>query len=90
MSRRTWRLGVAGLGVVGGGLLKILAEQPDFMASGDRIEISAISARTRKPRAFDPPSAHWFDDPAELAISQDIDIFVELIGGSPRGRRARR
>ncbi|HWU13385.1 MAG TPA: hypothetical protein VN157_05170, partial [Caulobacter sp.] len=36
MTQKTWRVGVAGLGTVGGGLLQFLAEQPDFAPAGDR------------------------------------------------------
>jgi homoserine dehydrogenase len=82
MSGRTWRVGVAGLGVVGGGLLKFLAERPDFPPSGDRVEVLAVCARSRKDRGVDLSAAAWFDDPAALARSPDIDIFVELIGGA--------
>jgi homoserine dehydrogenase len=82
VSPRTCKIGVAGLGVVGGGLLKFLAERPDFAPSGDRVVIAAVSARSRKDRGVDLSSAQWFDDPVALARSPDIDLFVELIGGA--------
>ena len=78
---KTWRLGVAGLGTVGGGLVKFLAEAPLFAPAGGRAEVVAVSARTRK-RDFDISRFAWFDDAVALAASPDIDIFVELIGGS--------
>ncbi len=77
------RIGVAGLGTVGGGLLKFLAERPDFAPAGRRVEVVAVSARSRsRPRDFDISGLEWFDDPAALAASPHIDLFVELIGGS--------
>jgi homoserine dehydrogenase len=87
MTGRLWRVGVAGLGVVGGGLVKYLAERPDFAPSGDRLTVTGVSARSRKDRGFDLSAATWFDDPVGLATS-DIDIFVELIGGADGPARA--
>jgi homoserine dehydrogenase len=78
---KTWRIGVAGLGTVGGGLVKFLAESPFYAPAGGRAEVVAVSARTRK-RDFDISGFAWFDDAVALAASPDIDIFVELIGGS--------
>jgi homoserine dehydrogenase len=83
MTGKTWRIGVAGLGTVGGGLLKFLAEQPDFAPAGGRVVVTGVSARSRsRKRDFDISNLPWFDDPVVLAASPDIDIFVELIGGS--------
>lgn len=83
MSDKTWRIGVAGLGTVGGGLLQFLSERPDFAPAGDRAVITAVSARNRsRPRPVDISGLAWFDDPVALASSPDIDIFVELVGGS--------
>jgi homoserine dehydrogenase len=83
MTNKTWRIGVAGLGTVGGGLLQFLAERPGFAPAGDRAVVTAVSARSRsRPRTIDISSLVWFDDPVALAASPDIDIFVELVGGS--------
>jgi homoserine dehydrogenase len=78
---KTWRIGVAGLGTVGGGLVKYLAEAPLYAPAGGRAQVVAVSARSRK-RDFDISGYAWFDDAVALAASPDIDIFVELIGGS--------
>jgi homoserine dehydrogenase len=83
MSQKTWRIGVAGLGTVGTGLLKFLAERPAFAPAGGRAVISGVSARSRsRPRPFDISGLPWFDDPVALAHADQTDIFVELIGGS--------
>ncbi|WP_297511888.1 homoserine dehydrogenase [uncultured Caulobacter sp.] len=83
MTNKTWRVGVAGLGTVGGGLLQFLAERPDFAPAGGRAVITAVSARNKtRARPVDISSLAWFDDPVALAASPDIDLFVELIGGS--------
>ncbi len=78
------RLGVAGLGTVGTGLLNLLERNGDGIAqrSGRRIEVRAVSARDRrKNRGADLSQLEWFDDPRALAVSDDVDVFVELIGG---------
>jgi homoserine dehydrogenase len=79
--KQTLKLGVAGLGTVGGGLAKLLAADPPL--GGGRLQLVAISARDQaKPRDFDVSRAQWFDDAEEMARSADIDVFVELIGGA--------
>ena len=81
--RKTWRVGVAGLGTVGAGLLAFLDEHPDFAPAGGRAQVTGVSARSRsRPRPFDIAGLPWFDDPVALATSAETDIFVELIGGS--------
>lgn len=83
MSDRVWKIGVAGLGTVGAGLLNFLAERPGFAPAGGRAVVSGVSARSRsRPRPFDISNLPWFDDPVALAQSPETDIFVELIGGS--------
>ncbi|MDE2486266.1 MAG: homoserine dehydrogenase, partial [Alphaproteobacteria bacterium] len=80
---KTWRIGVAGLGTVGAGLLNFLAERPEFAPAGGRAVVAGVSARSRsRPRPFDIAGLPWFDDPVALATSDEIDLFVELIGGS--------
>jgi len=83
MGDKTWRIGVAGLGTVGGGLVKFLAERPNFAPAGDRAEVVAVCARSRgSNRGFDISGLRWFDDPVALAKDPDVDVFVELIGGA--------
>jgi homoserine dehydrogenase len=79
------RLGVAGLGTVGGGLLRLLAAhgRPLALTAGRPIAVAGISARSRhKERGVALGDTPWFDDPVELAASRSIDVFVELIGGA--------
>jgi homoserine dehydrogenase len=83
MAKTTWRIGVAGLGTVGGGLLSFLAEHPTFAPAGATATVTGVSARSRsRPRPVDISKLAWFDDPVALATSPDVDLFVELIGGS--------
>jgi homoserine dehydrogenase len=78
------RLGVAGLGTVGCGLLRLIATHADRLAEtvGRPIAVAGVSARTRsKDRGIALEGVPWFDDPVALAGSRSIDVFVELIGG---------
>ena len=77
------RIGVAGVGVVGQGVIKYLSEHPDFAPAIGEVVVTAVSARDRyRKRDVDLTSYQWFDDPVALATSDAIDLFVELIGGS--------
>ncbi len=78
------RVGIAGLGTVGASVIRLLDRQAAALAArtGRRITVSAVSARDRaRERGVDLGDAAWFDDPVALAASNDIDLFVELIGG---------
>jgi homoserine dehydrogenase len=78
------RLGIAGLGTVGTGLLDLLAKHGEIIArrAGCPIEVTAVSARDKaKNRGHDLRKLVWFDDPVALARSDKIDVFVELMGG---------
>ncbi len=80
---RPTRIGIAGLGTVGGGLIETLTRRPDFAPSGQAVAITGVCARSRnRPRPVDLTAFSWFDDPVALARSAEVDIFVELIGGS--------
>ena len=80
----TLTLGIAGLGTIGGGLLRLLDEHGDRLAGmlGRRIEVVGVSARSRdKARSFGIGHFRWFDDAVKLATDPSIAVFVELIGG---------
>lgn len=79
------RLGIAGLGTVGAEVVRILARSPDMIAAraGRPLQVAAVSARSRdKDRGVDLCPYDWEDDPVALARRTDIDVFVELMGGS--------
>jgi len=79
------RLGIAGLGTVGTGVVKIVRQKAALLeARGGRpITISAVCARNRgKDRGVPVDSYQWEDDPVALAQRDDVDVFIELVGGS--------
>ncbi|MHB8885290.1 MAG: homoserine dehydrogenase [Methylovirgula sp.] len=85
------RIGVAGLGTVGLSVLRLLDRRSAALAAmtGRPVAVVAVSARDRaKDRGLDLQRYIWFDDPAKLAASPEIDLFVELIGGAEGPARA--
>lgn len=78
------RIGIAGLGTVGAGVIKILQTHGDDIArrAGRKIEVVSINARdAKKNRGVDLSKYKWTDDPLLLASDKNIDVVVELIGG---------
>lgn len=78
------RLGIAGLGTVGTGVVRIVQTEAALIAAraGRPVEIVAVSARDRKKKRDVDLSAYaWEDDPVALARRADVDVFVELMGG---------
>ncbi|MEM7723751.1 MAG: homoserine dehydrogenase [Pseudomonadota bacterium] len=79
------RLGIAGLGTVGVGVVKIVQRQANVLAArtGRPIQITAVSARSRdRDRGVRLEGFAWEDDPVALAKRDDVDVFVELMGGA--------
>lgn len=78
------RLGIAGLGTVGVGVVRIVQKHADLLEArcGRPIVISAVSARSKsKNRDVDLSDYAWEDDPTALAKREDVDVYVELMGG---------
>ncbi len=78
------RLGLAGLGTVGIGVVKIVQSHGALLAAriGRPIEIVAVSARDRsRNRDADLSGYAWEADPVALARRDDVDLFVEVMGG---------
>ena len=78
------RIGIAGLGTVGVGVLELLKANGDILAQrcGRRLTVTAVSARERKrDRGIDLSPFTWHDSAEALASDNDVDVVVELIGG---------
>lgn len=78
------RLGLAGLGTVGIGVVKIVQTHADLIAArtGRAVVITAVSARDRtKNRDADLSAYAWETDPVALAQRDDVDVFIEVMGG---------
>ncbi len=79
------KLGIAGLGTVGTGVVKIVQKHAALLEhrTGRKIVITAVSARSRtKNRDVDLSAYAWEDDPVALVRRKDVDVFIEVMGGS--------
>ncbi len=77
-------LGIAGLGTGGIGVVKILRNKAGLLQqrTGRELVITAVSARDRqKDRGVALTDYAWENDPVDLAQRDDVDVFVELMGG---------
>lgn len=85
------RVGLAGLGTVGIGVVQIVQKHAALIAarSGREVVITAVSARDRtKNRDADLSGYAWEVDPVALAQRDDIDVFIEVMGGHEGPARA--
>ncbi|MEC7852089.1 MAG: homoserine dehydrogenase [Pseudomonadota bacterium] len=83
-SKQPLRVGIAGLGVVGGETARQLSHRGAEIAAvaGRSFTITAVSARSRTAdRGFDMSGIAWVEDAADIAARDDVDIVVEMIGG---------
>jgi homoserine dehydrogenase len=79
------RIGLAGLGTVGAGTLALLRDNADAIArrAERRLDVVAASARDRgRLRGASLDGIVWNDDAVAMAAQPDVDVVVELIGGS--------
>ena len=79
------KIAVAGLGTVGGATLQLIQAQADILSQrcGRDLVVTHVSARDRnRDRGLDLAGIAWVDDPMALATTDNIDVVVELIGGS--------
>lgn len=77
------KVGIAGLGVVGMSCLELLTSQQQLITKKSErpIKIVAVASRTKKDIAHlaDVP---FYLDPLEMLEQQELDIVIELMGGS--------
>ncbi len=85
VSDKPLRIGLAGLGTVGSGLVEITAENEDWIRRrlGRDIVLKTVLVRDlSKPRPFPPGrDAVLTTRPEDLTDDPEIDVVVELMGG---------
>ncbi|NYT38447.1 homoserine dehydrogenase [Allopusillimonas soli] len=89
MSAHPIKVGLLGLGVVGGGTWKVLNQNAEEIArrAGRRIEVAAVAVRDiEKARRLVGDDILVVQDGAQVATHPDIDIVVELMGGHSLAR----
>jgi homoserine dehydrogenase len=85
------KVAIAGLGTVGAGTVRLLRQNAELLErrAGRKLALVAVAARDRRrDRGIDLAGVRWEDDAAALASAPDIDVVVELIGGSEGVARA--
>ncbi len=79
------RVGIAGLGTVGVGVLRLLAENAEVIAAraGQTVTVTAVAARDRRRhRGISLAGVTWHDNALALAADPHVDVVVEVIGGA--------
>lgn len=79
------KVGIAGLGTVGSGVVQLLAQHAALVAGRAQrpVVVTAVSARTKnKNRGLHLAGVTWHDNPVDLADDKNVDVVVELMGGS--------
>lgn len=79
------KVAIAGLGTVGGGTLKILTQNKNLLAErcGRAVEVVAVAERNKEVDHGVPMDGiEWLDDASKLPSYDNVDVIVELIGGS--------
>ncbi len=79
------RIGIAGLGTVGAGVVRLLQDNAALITgrAGQPITVAAVSARDRtRDRGLALDGVEWLHDPVQLASVPGLDAVVELIGGA--------
>ena len=83
MTQKTINIGICGLGTVAQGLLTLLSEADEVLEArvGGAIKVVHVATRTAKPNV-DLLDAYESRDVFDVARNPDVDILVELIGGT--------
>lgn len=84
-TRPPLRLGIAGLGTVGTGVMRLLAENAALIErrAGRTVMVTAVSARdANRDRGIDLAGIAFESDMTALAARDDVDCVVELVGGA--------
>ncbi len=79
------KIALAGLGTVGTGVIRLIETNAQLIErrAGRQVKIVAVSARDRgKDRGVDMSPYVWEDDMTAMAARDDVDLVVELVGGS--------
>ncbi len=88
--RRSVKVGLLGLGVVGGGVARILGEKRERYARelSCPLEIARILVRDiDKERAFSPDTALLTTDASAVLDDPEIDVIIEVMGGEEPAHR---
>ena len=83
---REVKIGLAGVGIVGSGVLEHLSRNADIIAERSGFQFKVVQIAVRHLHKLRPPLVHWkkvsiTTDPLEVAQNPEVEIVVELMGG---------
>ena len=79
------KIGIAGLGTVGAGTFKLLTEQAEIIESRSGRALSMVAVAdpdASKMKEAEKNGIRCYADALPMAADDDVDVVVELIGGS--------
>ena len=82
---RKINIAIAGLGTVGAETYRLITEESDFLKarSSSYFNVVAVSAKSKdKKRNVDLTGVEWIADCRDIADIDNIDVVIELVGGS--------
>ena len=80
---KSLKIGICGVGNVGGAVLDTLEKNPEIIQNQGGVKLEAILVGARKGKsAVTNKDLNVVTDLKEVAASEEIDVFVELIGGT--------
>jgi len=79
------KIGVAGIGTVGVGVIKILQSHAELLKDrcGQELEVVAVSGRDQtKDRGVSLDGMTWYTNAVDMVNDPNVEMILELIGGS--------
>ena len=78
------RLALLGCGTVGGGVIRLIEDNADYLASrvGARLEVTRVLIRDEAKDRVPECRREWLTTNPDEVFGEDIDLVVEMIGGA--------
>lgn len=77
------RIGLLGCGTVGGGVLRLIRDNAEYLASrvGAPLEVRHVLVRDPAKDRVAECRSEWITTDPELVLGSDVDVVVEVMGG---------
>ena len=76
------KVAIAGLGTVGKSVYNILSDDAHSLKQKHNVEFEVIAASARTKKSFLKDNVKFYENAVDMADNKDIDIIIEVIGGS--------
>ncbi len=82
------RIGLLGCGTVGGGVIRLIQDNSDYLASrvGARLEVRHVLVRDLDKDRVPECRREWITTDPEVVMGDDVDLVVEVMGGEDPAR----